>query len=517
MAYAIPLQCPSCGRRLTRRGPCACSADAPEPRQGRLHLVAIPDTLVEALPDGAERQEPDQPASASTTVTRSQRWLFAAVAVLLTAAVLLRPIPVLTGLVAIITVVYLAVFAYRLQLLRHALRRDDMVWVSDELALAVPDDVLPVYTVLVPAYREPQVIGQLIQCMNALVYPHDRLEVKLLLEEDDPATIEAAVAAAPEPFIEVVRVPASMPRTKPKALNHGLKLARGRYLTIYDAEDRPDPLQLRRAVVAFRNTSDLVACLQAKLVYHNPGQNLLTRWFTTEYALWFSQLLPGLVHEQAPVPLGGTSNHFRRAVLEKAGGWDPYNVTEDADLGIRLHRLGYRTGVLDSITYEEANSDFINWVKQRSRWYKGYLQTWLVHMRRPLALWRMLGPRAFLGFNLFVGGTPLLALINPVFWMLTLLWFAGHLGFVQALFPGWLYYSSLFTWLVGNFTFVYMNMISARTDASPELVVSAALSPLYWVMMSVAAVKAFWQLVRAPSFWEKTVHGLSGPAEGGGA
>jgi cellulose synthase/poly-beta-1,6-N-acetylglucosamine synthase-like glycosyltransferase len=459
--------------------------------------------------------------SASTTVTRSQKWVLAGMAVVVVSAVVIAPMPALTALIGVVTLLYLTVFAYRIKLAYHAIGGADVVRVSDEVALAIPDDALPTYTVMIPAYGEPEVIGQLIDSMNALVYPRDRLEVKLLLEDDDRATIEAARAASAEPFIEVVQVPYSLPRTKPKALNYGLAWAKGRYVTIFDAEDRPDPLQLRRAVVAFLNTSDSVACLQAKLVYHNPQQNLLTRWFTTEYALWFSQMLPGLVRENAPVPLGGTSNHFRRDVLEQAGGWDAYNVTEDADLGIRLHRLGYRTGVLDSITYEEANSDFINWVRQRSRWYKGYMQTWLVHMRQPVELWRTLGPRAFAGFNLFVGGTPLLALINPVFWVLTLLWFAGQPPLIEALFPAWLYYFSLFTWGVGNFTFVYLNMISARFDASPKLVISAVLSPLYWVMMSIAAVKALWQLVVAPSFWEKTVHGLSGsatgPASGGSA
>jgi cellulose synthase/poly-beta-1,6-N-acetylglucosamine synthase-like glycosyltransferase len=517
MQPQIPLDCPDC-RRVPGRVPCDCAGDASVTQLLPLELV-VPEALADTPAQSAPSQQPatagpleapaDRP-SASTTITRPQKRVLAGVVAALAAGVAVAPIPVLTALIAFLTLLYLAVFGYRIRLARHAIERADVVRVSNEMALMVPDHVLPPYTVMIPAYGEPQVIGQLIDSMTALVYPRNRLEVKLLLEEDDTATIEAALAARPEPFIQVVRVPYSLPRTKPKALNHGLAQASGRYVTIYDAEDRPDPLQLRRAVVAFLNTSDSVACLQAKLVYHNPEQNLLTRWFTTEYALWFSQLLPGLVRENAPVPLGGTSNHFRREVLEQTGGWDPYNVTEDADLGIRLHRLGYRTGVLDSITYEEANSDFINWVRQRSRWYKGYMQTWLVHMRRPAELWHTLGTRAFAAFNLFVGGTPLLALINPLFWALTLLWFAGEPRTVQVLFPAWLYYFSLFTWGVGNFTFVYLNMISARFDSSPKLVLSAVLSPLYWVMMSVAAVKALWQLIVAPSFWEKTVHGLGG-------
>jgi cellulose synthase/poly-beta-1,6-N-acetylglucosamine synthase-like glycosyltransferase len=522
MQDGIPLDCPVCGSRLIGPTPCGCADEAGDTQLLPLELV-VPEALASGPADMRSSQRSDSAArlepladipSASTTITRSQQWVLAGSVAAVVIGLVAAPIQVLTALIAFLNLIYLAAFTYRIRLTRHAIERADVVGVSDDVARAVPDHALPPYTVMVPAYREPEVMAQLIQSMNALAYPRDRLEVKLLLEDDDTATIEAALAARPAPFIQVVRVPHSLPRTKPKALNHGLGYARGRYVTIFDAEDRPDPLQLRRAVVAFRNISDNVACLQAKLVYHNPDQNLITRWFTTEYALWFSQLLPGLVRENAPVPLGGTSNHFRREVLEQAGGWDAYNVTEDADLGIRLHRLGYRTGVLDSITYEEANSDFINWVKQRSRWYKGYMQTWLVHMRRPVELWRALGTRAFAGFNLFVGGTPLLALVNPVFWMLTILWFAGEPRLVQVLFPDWLYYISLFTWAVGNFTFVYLNMISARYDASPKLVLSAVLSPLYWMMMSIAAVKALWQLIVAPSFWEKTVHGLSGSTAG---
>jgi cellulose synthase/poly-beta-1,6-N-acetylglucosamine synthase-like glycosyltransferase len=332
--------------------------------------------------------------------------------------------------------------------------------------------------------------------------------VKLLLEADDPETLAAVTAARPPAHVEVIRVPPSEPRTKPKACNYGLLRSSGELVTIYDAEDRPEPLQLRRAVVAFRRVSPRVACVQAKLSYHNADQNIITRWFTAEYALWFEEFLPGLASLGTPVPLGGTSNHIRRRILQDVGGWDPHNVTEDADLGIRLHRLGYRTVVLDSVTLEEANSDFVNWAKQRSRWYKGYLQTWLVHVRQPRRLWHEVGPRAFLGFNLFVGGTPLLALMNPIFWALGALWFLAKPEFVAALFPAWLYYMSLVALVAGNFVGLYSAMLGAYRTGRPELVLAALFVPIYWLMMSIAAIKALLQLVTAPSFWEKTAHGL---------
>jgi cellulose synthase/poly-beta-1,6-N-acetylglucosamine synthase-like glycosyltransferase len=450
--------------------------------------------------------------SARKRLTTGQGAVFAVTGVVLLAGLVAAPMTTLIGLVAVLTLLYLAVFAERLVLLRLALREPGTLSVTPTQARSVPDEELPVYTVLVPAYREPEVLPHLLTAIGELDYPVDRLDVILLLEEDDEETYAAAVAASPPDHVRIVRVPYSEPRTKPKACNVGLSMARGELITIFDAEDRPEPLQLRRAAVAFRHAPPNVVCLQAKLAYFNHDENILTNWFTTEYAMWFEQMLPGLVQQNAPIPLGGTSNHFRTAVLRELGGWDPFNVTEDADLGVRLHRYGYRTLVLDSVTFEEANSDAINWLKQRSRWYKGYLQTWLVHSRHPIVMCREIGVIPFLRFNLFVGGTPLLALLNPIFWALTLMWFVGELSFVQHLFPTWLYFIGLACLVLGNFTFVYSNVVAARTTGIPQLVSRALLSPMYWTLMSLAACKALVQLVMAPSFWEKTTHGLSAAA-----
>jgi cellulose synthase/poly-beta-1,6-N-acetylglucosamine synthase-like glycosyltransferase len=238
-------------------------------------------------------------------------------------------------------------------------------------------------------------------------------------------------------------------------------------------------------------------------------QNLITKWFTIEYSLWFSFFLPGLASMNAPIPLGGTSNHFRRSALQAMGAWDPFNVTEDADLGIRMSREGYSIRVLESNTYEEANSDFVNWMKQRSRWLKGYLQTFAVHLRQPRELKQELGWKGLGHFVMFVGGTPILAIINPIFWLMTLLWFVAHPSFIQAIFPAPIYYLGLVSWAFGNFLLVYVTVMSVRVAKKGELLIPALLVPLYWVMMSMAAVKAVSQLfgVKA-NFWEKTVHGL---------
>jgi cellulose synthase/poly-beta-1,6-N-acetylglucosamine synthase-like glycosyltransferase len=491
---APTVSCSGCGRSMSAaaRHCHRCGAR----RRGRLWRPTV----------GA----PGADLSAARTLSRRQRTVLIGVAGVLVVLIVLAPLATVTLAIGVATAFYLASLVYRLLMFRAALEAPENVVVSDAEARAISGRRLPMYTVLVPAYREPEVIAGLLESLSRLEYPAHRLDIKLLLEADDPATLEAVVQAEPGANVEVVRILPSEPRTKPKACNVGLGRARGRFVTVYDAEDRPDPLQLRRAVAAFWRLPSDVACLQAKLSYHNADQNLITRWFTAEYALWFGQWLPGLVKLGAPLPLGGTSNHFRRETLVRVGGWDSFNVTEDADLGIRLHRLGFRTRVLDSVTFEEANSDFVNWAKQRSRWYKGYLQTWLVHMRHPRRLARQLGVPGFIGFNLFVGGTPMLALINPVFWALTALWFLAKPGVILELFPPWLYYTGMVSLVLGNFTFIYTAVVGARVAGRPGLVFAALLSPIYWIMMSIAAIKAMAQLLAAPAFWEKTVHGLDG-------
>ncbi|MBU9763680.1 glycosyltransferase [Mycobacterium sp. TNTM28] len=389
------------------------------------------------------------------------------------------------------------------------------ITITDAQARALPDDQLPRYTVLVPAYNEPEVVADLLGAMAALEYPSDKLQVLLLLEADDDVTINAAKACAQSDMITIVLVPPADPRTKPKACNYGLFFATGDIVTIYDAEDLPDPLQLRRVVAAFHQLPDNIACVQAKLAYHNGHQNLLTGWFTAEYALWFGYLLPGMMNSSSPIPLGGTSNHLRRDVLDQIGSWDPFNVTEDADLGLRIASTGYQTAVVDSTTLEEANSDPINWVRQRSRWYKGYLQTWLVHIRRPVRLFRTLGLRSFLRFNLVLAGTPIIAVLNLMFWLITVLWFLGQPAAVGAVFPPYVYFPALVCLILGNIATMYMNLITLREDDRSDLLVAALTVPAFWVMMSVAATKGVYQLIRNPSYWEKTFHGLTERPDGG--
>jgi cellulose synthase/poly-beta-1,6-N-acetylglucosamine synthase-like glycosyltransferase len=371
------------------------------------------------------------------------------------------------------------------------------------------DSELPIYTIICALYREEKVVNKLVAAIRALDYPIEKLDVKFVLEADDGATRRALRRLDLGPPFEIIIAPSVGPRTKPKALNVALPLARGPYTAVYDAEDTPEPDQLRRAVAAFRAADDRLACLQASLSIDNTADNWLVRMFTADYAGQFDVLLPGLAALQLPFPLGGSSNHFRTAALRQSGGWDPYNVTEDADLGVRLHRLGYRAAVLPSTTYEEAPARFVPWLKQRTRWYKGWMQTWLVHMRRPLRLLRELSPAGAVAFQLFLACNVLAALIHPLF-MAALCYYLivqPPLAAISAM--GQEATVFFVTLLAGYASTVALDVVGLHRRRLLAHGWVLLLTPLYWFLLSLAAWRAVFQLVLAPQLWEKTDHGLA--------
>ncbi|WP_323793758.1 glycosyltransferase [Nocardioides sp.] len=447
--------------------------------------------------------------SAHTIVSPPQRAVLIMAAVLLVFSTVIWPVATATVAVGLCSALYLLVSVYKFRLTLRALGTHLELDVTDEEVAALDERRLPIYTILVPLYGEASIVPRLVRDLNALDYPRTRLDIKLLCEEDDLETIEAIRRLSLAPHFHLVVVPDSQPKTKPKACNYGLQLATGDYVVIYDAEDRPDPDQLKKALLAFDAAPDNVVCMQSKLNYFNSEQNLLTSWFANEYSMHFELILPAMGAAEAPVPLGGTSNHFKIAALRELGAWDPFNVTEDADLGMRLHREGHRTAVLDSTTLEEANSHVGNWIRQRSRWNKGHIQTWLVHMRHPLQLLRQTGVRGFVSFNLTMGSAFVL-LINPVFWALTTLYALTQWGFIEQIFPGAIFYTASLMLFVGNFVFVYLNVAGSLQRGEFGLTRTALLSPLYWALMSFAAWKGFLQLFTNPFYWEKTEHGLDG-------
>lgn len=435
-------------------------------------------------------------------------WLYGLISALV-AALAIWPLPTLIAFNALVSFAFIATFVLKLLLVWYGARRHIDIKVTEQDVAALRDEDLPVYTVLVPMYKEPDVLPILANALRRLDYPISKLDVKLVLEAGDTETIEAAKALGLEAFFEIIRVPPSQPKTKPKACNYALRFARGTLLTIYDAEDKPEPDQLKRVVAAFRKSEDNVACIQARLNYYNANENWLTRMFALEYTLWFDFYLPALEHLRIPIPLGGTSNHFRLDVLRKIHAWDPFNVTEDADLGVRLIQNGYRVSVVNSTTFEEANVSIPNWIRQRSRWLKGYMQTWLVHMRKPLHLYRSTGFRGFWGFQFFIGGGFFTALVAPILWALCIFLLTSGTHLADKVFPPSLLYMSLFNLIVGNGFFIYITLIAGFKRGYEQLVPYALTVPFYWVLQSISAYKGLWQLIHNPFYWEKTTHGIS--------
>ncbi|WP_170317690.1 glycosyltransferase [Paroceanicella profunda] len=368
---------------------------------------------------------------------------------------------------------------------------------------------LPQVSIMVPLFRETKVLDRLLAALGRLDYPAELLDIILVLEEDDTRMVEAVRARSLPPTCRALTVPADSLRTKPRALNYALDFCRGDIVGIYDAEDQPDPKQVAAVIEAFAESPARVACIQARLSYFNAGENWVSRCFAAEYATWFNVLLKGLQRVRFPVPLGGTSVFFRRAALEAVGAWDAHNVTEDADLGMRLARFGLRTRVINSVTLEEANCRPWPWVKQRSRWQKGYMVTWITHMLRPATLWRDLGPYRFLGFQVLMLGGASAQLSLPLLW---LGWGMSSLGFVPswiAAVPAPLMPIIAASLLAGQVVFFATNIRALVNTGQARLIPWLAVLPIYWPLGAAAAYKALFELVFSPFYWDKTDHGVS--------
>jgi cellulose synthase/poly-beta-1,6-N-acetylglucosamine synthase-like glycosyltransferase len=447
--------------------------------------------------------------SAVERTTIAQRIALVSLLVILLGFAIINANLLLIMFVSLITILYFADLLFNMFLIYRSLQSYSEIKIED--AITKKRRSWPVYTILCPLYKEALIVPQFIQAMKVIDYPKAKLEVLLLLEADDQDTITAIKDMKLPKFFKIVVVPHSMPKTKPKACNYGLLQATGEYSVIYDAEDIPDPLQLKKAVLAFEQVGNDYGCIQAKLNYYNWDQNLLTRLFTLEYSLWFNLILTGLQSIKAPIPLGGTSNHFRTSILRELGGWDPFNVTEDADLGIRLAKRGLRTAVLDSTTLEEANSEVGNWLKQRSRWIKGYIQTYFVHMRNLKQFSQNSRRIDMLTFQLVIGGKVLSMLINPILWTLTATYFIFRDqfgGYIESLYIAPIFYIGVISLVLGNFMYLYYYMMGAARQGRPELIVFALFVPLYWLLMSIAAFYALRDFIVRPFHWHKTKHGL---------
>ncbi|TXK17512.1 glycosyltransferase [Homoserinibacter sp. GY 40078] len=472
-----------------------------------LALLMFSDEIADEAADGLYRRNPL--LSARHVLWRSQRIGLVLICAVLLAGLVFWTAPTVTTLLTVFAALFLVGTGFKFFVSLKGARFDILERVPLRAVAALTDAELPVYTVLVPVFREENIVGRLVENLGRIDYPTHKLEVLVLIEEEDTLTREAFDRADPPPNFRVITIPAGSPQTKPRACNVGLFFASGEYLVIFDAEDTPDPDQLKKAFVAFRRGGPRTVCIQAALSYFNSRENVLTRMFSLEYSYWFDYMLAGLDAWNLPIPLGGTSNHFRTRALIELGGWDPYNVTEDADLGVRASALGYRVGVIDSTTLEEANTSVPNFIRQRSRWIKGYMQTSLVHARQPFRLLMRIGARRTLAFALLIAGTPAIFLAMLPLCVLAVVSVALPAAWLAEVFPPWLLWLTLVNFVVGNAMMVYLSMMGPYKRGAFALIGWALLNPLYWILHSVAAYKALWQLITKPHYWEKTAHGLS--------
>lgn len=465
------------------------------------------DKFIDLSVNGLFYMSPED--SAVRVFTRTQLFLLYLTILLFVVGLFFKPVLTLVVANLFIQLFYVAVNLFKFVVSLAGSFTEIEYKVEEELIKNLDEKDLPVYTILLPVYKEPEVVPDLIDSLKKMDYPPNRLDVLFLVEENDPETLEAIKKAEPPASWRIIVIPDSQPKTKPKACNYGLFFARGEYLVIYDAEDLPDPDQLKKAVVAFRNFPEEYICFQAALNYYNRDTNFLTRMFTLEYSYWFDYMLPGLYKLKMIIPLGGTSNHFKVEKLKELGAWDPFNVTEDADLGVRAFAKGYKVGVINSTTWEEANSRLKNWIRQRSRWIKGYMQTYLVHNRNPLKLLRKVGWRGFISFHLLIGGTPFMFLVNPIMWAVFIYWLITKSLALEPIFPSFILYMAIFNLLFGNFIAIYLSMLAVFKRKYYELLPYALLNPVYWILHSIASYIALYELFTKPFYWYKTQHGLT--------
>jgi len=383
---------------------------------------------------------------------------------------------------------------------------------TNSAVLPLRPERMPTITVLIPLFKEKAIAQHLLARLRLIDYPRDKLDICLVMEADDQTTRSAIAAATLPHWVRPIAVPKGTLKTKPRALNYALDFARGSIVGVYDAEDAPAPDQLHCVATHFANRGEKVACLQGVLDYYNAPANWLTRCFTLEYAGWFRVVLPGLERMGLVVPLGGTTLFFRRHVLEKLGAWDAHNVTEDADLGVRLARHGYRTELIATTTQEEANGKIWPWVKQRSRWLKGYAITYGVHMRAPRALYQELGARRFWGFQVLFACTLSQFLLAPLLWSFWVIPFGIAHPFAPWL-QGWFLISVVSFFILSELTNMFVHALGATKAGKMWLIKWIPSLHIYFPLAAIAAYKGIWELAWKPFYWDKTAHGILLPHE----
>lgn|GEM_PF-1512820 len=376
----------------------------------------------------------------------------------------------------------------------------------------------PVYSILLPLYNEANILEMLIRNIDAINYPRDKLQVLLVVEVDDDATIKKASSLILPGYFQIVKVPKSFPRTKAKACNYALRYVYGKYVAVWDAEDKPSADQLHEVLEAFRSGGEDLVCVQARLSYYNAHENILAQMFTIEYSILFDYMLPAFSEHRLPIPLGGSSNHLKTAFLKGVGGWDSFNVTEDAEMGIRIAAMGKRVMVINNYTYEESPLNVRDWMKQRVRWLKGHLYTYLFYMRSPIDTFCKLGKAGFAAFNYALGISGIGLMLAPILIMLMIILQFKMLRCPE-IFIELTWYFSMLNLILGIGILVYSasivcerlsdQLFRRRSGGMWCKLILISLFPLYFILHSIAAFLALIELIKRPYYWHKTHHGIS--------
>lgn len=473
--------------------PNICLVPAPALRR---HIVELSSA---ALLDGARqnlvRKWPY--AAAQLDLTKPVRYLFVFALACLAGVIVLAPVlgqswlaPLWIALVLLPTVLRLLALFVPPEPVR-----------SLEASIDASD--LPVYSILVPLRHEANMVDQLCASLARLEYPPEKLDVIFVIESRSSGTVRRVRRHLADSRFSMIVVPDAPPRTKPKALGYALPMCQGEFVVVFDAEDRPEPDQLLRIVAQFRAQPD-VACIQARLVIDNGRQGMLPALFAGEYAGLFAVLLPALARWRLVMPLGGTSNHFRIDVLRALGGWDAFNVTEDADLGVRLSRRKVRCATSSARTYEAAPEHLLPWMGQRTRWMKGWMQTYVVHNRRPGWLLNDMGWRGAIMFQVVLLGMLLSPLLYASFApLLVFMLLTGQLAW-----PGMQVWAiaCMLVLVVGHGAAMATNLVGLNRTGQRGLIGWQVLLPLYWLLIAFATVRALREFALRPFHWFKTPH-----------
>lgn len=410
-----------------------------------------------------------------------------------------------------ISIMYIVLVLFKLFIMCVSIAHPTEEVAPEDLS-AVDDADLPVVSVMIPLYKEREIIPQIFQYLLDFDYPQDKLDIIFILESTDAETAQAFLEMHPPAHFKALLSPDVQPKTKPKAMNVAFKVARGDILVIFDAEVIPERDQLKKAAVMFQRHPEAMY-LHSKMDVYNAKTNWITRLYTGEFCYFYHYFLPGLVHSNYAVPISGHSTYFRRQVIERVGAWDAYNVAEDCDIGVRIYRKGFGSGMmLESHTWEQSTTTIPTWVRQRTRWIQGFIQTSIVQMRYPFLLKRELKSwKNFAVFLFLVPGNVLLNILNLMQWLMFTLWHTTHAPFLQIAYSGVTLYLSTFCFLVGNFMFTFYSMFALYRRKHYAIVPWGILSFVYWIMLGVATVRSALHLFLHPHKWDKTSHAAVTP------